>query len=190
MKIKRSLVVLNCVIALCIALPAVAFAATDLPDTLPALEQLHFTPLLYTIVLLCAVLLCLVIVALVQVYRFREKRVLIGQGLFELRDILTAQGEESTFDYSQIETPDELNGNYSAQTDLVVEEAINRLCREARYVPRHRKELLEQEGQQEGSARLPHIRLVPEMKHARRKTDTPLPPPVPNELEALLRKIS
>ena len=198
MKIKRSLAILFVVIIFCIVAIAVVFVAATVANRFAANEQWDFTPLISLIVLLTAVLLCLVALAVVQVRRFRKKKKLMGQSYYALNVALARQGYRGYFDFNQLETPFELLDDYSEQSNLVVEKAILRLSQQADqvqqqqalqalYMPRHFR------GQSDNlvpAAPLPHIRLVPEMKHAPRRKAEVRSAQVPMELENLLRKIS
>jgi len=187
MKIKRSLAALILVIIPCITLPVVANAATVSSEYVPASEQLEFDPLVYMLVLIAASLICLLAVLLVEIDRLRRKELLIGKGLYDFNAALPDQINVTSFDYSKMETPSELINN-SVQSYAMVEEVINRLSTtKPPHVPRHQRRIDER---LESILYRPHIRLVPEMKHARWKaTYVPLHGK-PNELEELLRKIS
>ena len=207
MRYKCSLAILGFLIISCMAVPAVAYAATVTSDTASPTGTMNFSPLIYIILLLVAILLCLAIVAIVQYLKYREKKKLIGPGLFDLNLALDSFCKVTTYDYSQMETPEELLGynqmeapeellgynqieapeellgysqiekpeellgNYSDQRTLAVEEAISRLVEEHHYVPRHQRMT---SGQREDVIPLPRIRLVPEMKHARRMNAEPV----------------
>lgn len=187
MKIKRSLVVLVVVLFFCLAVPVVAHALALYPERVPASETMDFTPLLYIIELLSVVLLCLVVVALVEMSKLRAKQKLIGRGTFDLNAAASDRDSDYSFDYREIETPDEFSG-YSEQSILAMKEAVSRIGEKKDYVPKHLKK---QEEAAVDAPVQPRIRLVPEMKHARRKAVyTASYTEVPAELEELLRKIS
>jgi len=187
MKIKRSLVVLLFVMFLCIVLPVVAYAATIYPEPIYAVEQLSFTPLIYVIVLLSAVLFSLSVIAAVRFNQLKQKYLLIGRGFYDVDAISSSQEVESIFDYSQIETPDEFL-DYHEQSDLARQEVSERMTEKPKYVPKHQRALFEDI---DDTADLPYIRMLPEMKHARRRIEEPAPLQIHfEELDELLWKIS
>ncbi|MCL2529903.1 MAG: hypothetical protein FWE41_06180 [Coriobacteriia bacterium] len=186
MKIKHSLAALTLVTTLSATLPVAAFATAANPTFTPANEQLDFSPLVYALVLLTAILFCLIVVLSFQVHKLRQNQKLIGRGLYEINNSVSASSLEPIFDYSQIETPEEFI-LYSEQSFKTVEDAIIRLTTKKAYVPKHQRR---EEPVIEADAKQPHIRLLPEMKYARRKAAHAAAPEIPAELEELVRKIS
>ena len=169
-----------------IILPVAASTTAVVPDFVAANEQMNFSPYVFSLLLLTAMLLCMIAVLLYHVYELRQSQRLIGRGVFNLDSSRDAQILEPIFDYRQVETPEEFI-QYTEQSTLAMQEAIARLSVKPKYVPRHQKK--EEEVPAE-TTNLPRIRLLPEMKHARRKAAHAAEIQIPEELEELLRKIS
>jgi len=186
MKIKQSLAALTLGVGFCVTAPVAAFATTVSPTFTPANERMDFSPLVYALVLLTAVLLCLIGVLSYQVHKLRKNQKLIGMGLYEINNAMGASSLEPIFDYGQIETPEEFMF-YSEQSFKTVEDAIIRLTAKKPYVPKHQRK---EEPGTETNTEQPHIRLLPEMKYARRKAAHAASLEIPAELEELVRKIS
>ena len=189
MNIKRSLVILVVVVSVSIALPALAFAATDPPESIPVTQQLDFAPLIYTSIVLTAILICLLFVIAFQVRRIREKGALVSEELFGITNKFSELGYPERLDYRLIETPEELSGKYTQQSDLAREEAIKRLAenQQPSYRPKHHRQTDERIAQALPAAR---IRLLPEMQHSQRRVARAAALETPVELETLIRKIS
>lgn len=160
MKIKCSLVVLFVIVSTLFTLPGVAFGVPELPETLTASEQLSFSPLVYLTALLAAVLLCSVVVSIVAYSRLRTQKQLVCNNYACASNPKARLEGTYAFDYSQIETPKELTGIYTGQSDFVMEEAINRLSVKPAHVAKHRKPITSD------TAPLPLIKIVPQMRHA------------------------
>jgi len=186
MKIKQSLAALTLVTVFGVSFPVAAFAATVSPRIIRVSQQMDFSPYVYGLLLLTAVLLCVIAALSIQVFRLRQNLKLIGKGLYDIGAHTGADSAESFLDYCDIETPEEF-AFYAEQSNKIVEEAITRLCNKPPYVPRHQRVL--EVGAAE-NADTPHIRLLPEMKYARKKAAHAPSLEIPEELEELLRKIS
>lgn len=208
MMIKRCLVVLFVGIIMCAAVPRVAYAASNLPESVAATEQMNFFPLLYVTILLAAVMLCSFVVSTVFGIKYRKQKELSCHNLSCPNNPAAGEIDEGAFDYRLFETPKELLGVYSSQSDLAVEEAIMRLSEQGAqtqtqtqvqaqvqtqetsattYVPRHKKEQ-EQSGNE--TSPLPIITFVPARAQTQQGSKPTAPADVPEELEYLLRKIS
>jgi len=147
---------------------------------------MEFSPHIFVLVLLVGLLLSMVAVLLHQLYKLWQTQMLVGRGIFDVDAYLNTQDLEPIFDYGQVETPEEFIF-YTEQSTLAMQGAVARLGNKPKYVPRHQR--LEMNGVEDGTDQ-PHIRLVPEMKHARRKAAHAAAIEIPVELEELLRKIS
>lgn len=245
MKITQSLVVLSVIAVSLRSVPGVAFAASVSPETAPATEQLSFSPPVYLTALLALVALVFVVVSIVLLVKYTAQKELICHNSACASNPSMLQEGNDHFDYRQLETPEELCGGYSEQSELVMQEAIQRLTAQAAltatplsattrrtlpsiaepaafttpaalprasepvvlaapaatpsparpHLARHRRIPVPGE-----SAPTPHIKLVPALKHARKRgvcvapavpvVFAPTPAlDVPEELEFLLRKI-
>ncbi|MDR2035636.1 MAG: hypothetical protein LBP91_03055 [Coriobacteriales bacterium] len=194
MMINGSLVVLFVVIVSAF-LMWLGFTETPLSAFVASAEQINYAPLAFGSVII-GLLLCLIIVALILYAQNHSKRKLIGQGRFDLDVSVYTERGEGMFDYSQIDTPEELNGTYTGQSDLLVEKVIRRLEQQeaaaeqekrAAYVPRHSRV---QNAELQLTAPIPCIRLVHEIKDTRKIREMATTADVPEALNELLRKIS
>ncbi|MDR1357867.1 MAG: hypothetical protein LBJ48_00725 [Coriobacteriales bacterium] len=260
MKIKPSMVVLSVIVVSLFSVPGAVFAAPASPDSVPATEQLSFSPLVYLTALLAAVTLASLVFSIVVLVRYKAQKEMVCHNYACASNPRMLQESNDHFDYSQLETPEELNGSYSEQSELVMQEAIQRLTAQVAVgatapsatthrvvppaivpavaiVPVGKPAIAEAPGtlpqisepafvaapadlpavaaapvatphiakhrripSQTLSAPVSYIKLVPALKHAKKRSVSPLPPvsprpypasalEVPQELEYLLRKI-
>lgn len=126
MKIKRSMVILFVTACSLCIVRGVAFAATSVPEALDATEQLAFNPLLYTVVLLAALTLASVVMSIFFGIKARGQQELVCKNYACPTNPKMLFERDGLFDYSILETPQELSEGYTGQSELAQAEAIQR----------------------------------------------------------------
>ncbi|MCL2808372.1 MAG: hypothetical protein FWD27_09550 [Coriobacteriia bacterium] len=187
MKIRYCLVVLGVYVLSNFALPAAAYANPTSTDIASAIMGSDFAPFIYLFVLATAAVLFMIAVAKVKKREATDTDVCFDQGSSDFDAASTELNPYLSIDYSQIETPEELVSYHSQKRTSRAEYAASRRSTHKRYVPRHQKAAA---ANSEDRAQMPYIRLVPEMKHARRAKAHDKSADKTNELPVLARKIS
>lgn len=123
MHIKRSVVVLFVFVTQLFLISAPAFALTEMPETVPAVDQLSFNPLVFILVLLAVVTMSSVAISIILGMKFNEQKKMICQKASCQENPATRLADAFQFDYREFETPEELTR--IRQRSLAVEEAVN-----------------------------------------------------------------